>query len=99
MDKEFNEYMNFFKEQSKSEKEKIVYDQLYTLAGITNKICTEYGIKNELILSNDLVSVKNGNYTDDEYLNALIVLINSIQNSICDFSDSVSDLVDRISEE
>ena len=63
MNKEFNEYMDFFKSQPLKEKQQIIYEQLMLLT---------------------------------EFLEAIIVLINSIQSSICDYASGISDMLDKM---
>ena len=97
MEKEnFEEYMNFFKSQSLKDKQKIIYDQLKLLSGFTNKLCETSGIENKIITNKELLDFENNNYTEDDFAEAIIVFINSIQNSICDFSSGMADIVDKI---
>lgn len=93
-----DEYMDFFKSQPLKEKQSIIYEQLQMLAGFTNKLCTELNIPNEVIVNKELLDLKKDNYTEDDFAEAIIVLINSIQNSICDYSTGISDLLDEVSE-
>ena len=50
MENNFEEYMTFFKEQTLKEKQKIIYEQLQMLTGLTNNMCKELEIPNEPIL-------------------------------------------------
>lgn len=92
----FQEYMNFFKSQSLREKQKIIYEQLKLLTSFTNNLCETAGIENEIIINKELFDLENNNYTEDDFAEAIIVFINSIQNSICDFSSGIADLVEKI---
>lgn len=92
----FKEYMEFFKNQSLKDKQQILYDQMKMLAGITNNMCEVVGAKNELLVNKELNDLNNKNYTEDDFAEAMIVLLNSIQNSICDFSNRVVDIVEKI---
>ena len=96
MNDDINEYMTFFKEQTLKEKQSIIYEQLQMLAGFSNNLCKELNIQNEPILNRELLDLKNDNYTEDDFAEAIIVLINSIQNSVCDYSNGISDLLDKI---
>ena len=95
----FNEYMNSFKSLSLKEKQSVVLDQLQILAGFTNNLCKEIKVNNEAIIHRELVDVKHENYTEDDFVEAVIVYVNSIQNSICDYASGITDLLDSISEE
>lgn len=98
MKESINDYMKYFKELTLKEKQSIIYEQLRTLMGLTNSLCKELNIENELLLYKELVDLKNSNYTADDFAEAIIVLINSIQNSICDYANGVSILLDKINE-
>lgn len=99
MNEDINEYMTFFKSQTLKEKQSIVYGQLQMLAGFTNDLCKELNIPNELVLNRELLDLKKDDYTEDDFAEAIIVLINSVQNSICDYANGISKLLDRIDEE
>ena len=91
----FNEYMEFFKSQPLKEKQSIIVDQMKTSAAFTNSLCEEVGAKSEMLINRELIDLKNENYTEDDFAEALIVLVNSIQNSICDLSNTLADLADK----
>jgi len=96
MNEDINEYIKFFKAQPLKEKQSIIYEQLQMLAGFTNDMCKELNISNELILNRELLDLKKDNYTEDDFAEAVIVLVNSIQNSICDYCNGISDLLDKL---
>ena len=66
------------------------------LAGFANNLCKELHIPNEVILNKEILDLKNDDYTQDDFAEAIIVLINSIQNSVCDYSNGISDLLDKM---
>lgn len=96
MNENFDEYMNFFKEQPLKEKQKIIYEQLQMLTGLTNNMCKELEIPNEPILNKELLDLNKDDYTEDDFAEAIIVFINSIQNSICDYSNGISMMLDSL---
>lgn len=98
MEENINEYMEFFKKQNLKEKQSIIYEQLQMLAGFTNDLCKEFEIPNEIIVNRELLDLKKTDYTEDDFAEAIIVLINSVQNSIVDFSNGLSDMIDKYSE-
>ena len=49
-----------------------------------------------LMMPKEILDLKKDNYTEDDFAEAIIVLINSIQNSICDYSNGISNLLDKI---
>lgn len=94
----FDEYMTFFKTQTLKEKQSIIYEQLQMLAGLTNNMCKEYNFSNELLINRELLDLKKENYTEDDFAEAIIVLINSIQRSICDYTNGLSNLLDEMNK-
>lgn len=96
MQEDFNEYMEFFKSQPLKEKQSIVIEQLKMLMGLTNTMCKELNVDNEILLNKEIADLNKDNYTEDDFAEALIVYINSIQNSLCDFSNRLSDIADQV---
>lgn len=99
MTENINEYMNFFKQQSLNDKQNIIYEQLRTLASFTNHLCAELEIPNDILVNKELLDLKKDNYSEDDFLEAIVVLINSIQNSICDYASGISKLLDETIKE
>lgn len=96
MKEDFNEYMIYFKGLPLKEKQGIIIDQLKMLTSLTNKMCEEIGTKNEMIITNDINDVNKDNYSEDDFAEAVITLVNSIQNSICDFSLKLQEINDNL---
>ena len=81
----FDEYMEYYKKLPLTQKKEIALSQLKVLATLTNKMCQELNVENEIIINKELLDVNKENPTEDDYFEAIIVYINSIQNSLCDF--------------
>lgn len=96
MTENINEYIDYFKSQDLKDKQKIIYEQLQLLTSFTNKMCKELNIENEIIINKELLDLKNKNYTEDDFAEAIIILVNSIQNSICDYVNGVNNLLDKL---
>jgi hypothetical protein len=96
MDEDFNEYMTFFKEQPLKEKQKIIYDQLKIISKFVDGLCDELGLSSDIYLDKELL---NDNYTEEEYYESLIVLVNSIQDSVSNYSNGICDFLEKISDE
>ena len=88
----FEEYMVNFKKMSLKEKQDIVIKQLKMLSALTNTMCQELNVKNEIIINKELLDVEKEGYTADDFAEAIIILINSIQNSLCDFDLKLSEI-------
>ena len=96
MKEDFNEYMVYFKALPLKEKQGIVIDQLKLLTTLTNKMCGEIGTKNEMIITKDITDLLKEDYSEDDFAEAVITLVNSIQNSICVFVLKLSEISDNI---
>ncbi len=92
----FEEYMENFKKCTLKEKQSIIIEQLQTLSAFTNNLCKEINVDNEMLINRELVDVKNDNYTEDDFAEAVLVYINSIQDSICAYSSGITDVLDAI---
>jgi len=97
MENDFNEYLSDIKKLPLREKQEIVFEQLKMLAAISNGFCKEIGAENEMIINKELTDLKNKNYTEDDFVEAILVLTNSVQNSICDFHLKMSDIINKLS--
>ena len=78
------------------EKQGIIIDQLKMLTTLTNRMCKEIGAPNEMIVTRDVSKVGGEDYSADEFADAIITLINSIQDSICDFDIKLQEINDSI---
>ncbi len=92
----FTTYIENFKKLPLKEKQSIIIDQMKLLAKFTNNLCEELGTKSELIMNKELLDLKNENYTEDDFAEAVIVLVNTIQNSLCDATDAIATIADTI---
>ena len=92
---EFNEYLVDYKKKPLKEKQKIVCEQLKVLAVVCNDFCKEIGADNELLVNSELNDLSNGEYSEDDFCEAVLVLTNSIQNSISDFHLKMSELLEK----
>jgi len=98
MEDNFEKYMADFKQLPLKEKQMLIYDQLKMLAGLTNSFCKEINADNEIIIDKELSDLTKEDYTEDDFAEAVVVLVNSIQNSICDFHLKMSEIIeDKIS--
>ena len=91
---DFDAYMEAFKKLSLKEKQSIMFKQLKMLASFSNTLCNQIGIDNEMIINKEILDMERADYTEDDFVEAGIVLLNSIQNSVCDFHNKFSDIID-----
>lgn len=95
---DLNEYIEYFKKLSLKEKQSIIVDELKMLSAMTNKMCNEIDAKNEVLLSKEVVDINDGDYTEDDFSEAVITYICSIKNSLSDFSIKLTDISENIEE-
>ncbi|HIS17802.1 MAG TPA: hypothetical protein IAC02_04240 [Candidatus Coprovivens excrementavium] len=98
MENDFNEYLSNYKKLPLKEKQEIVFEQLKMLASMTHSFCKEINAQNEIIINKELTDLKDKNYTEDDFVEAILVLTNSIQNSICDFHLKMSEIIENMNE-
>ncbi len=81
----FSDYLKYFKGLELEDKQAIVIQQLKLLVSLTDKMCEQVDVKTQINGLEELVDLKHGKYSYDDYTEAILVLINSIQESLCDF--------------
>ena len=91
--KEFEKYIENFKTFSLQEKRNILLRQLKLLAGFADSVCKDIGADSQLLISKELLNLNEDGCNEEEFIEAIVVLVNSIQNSICDFHIKLSDLL------
>lgn len=86
---DFDNYMLEFKTKSLKEKQRIVIEQTKILTVLANEMCHNLDINNKLLLNREVQDVNKENYTEDDFAEAMLVYINSIQDSLCDFAENI----------
>lgn len=84
--KKFDEYMENFKKLSLEEKQSIAIEQLKLLVSMAQEMCEVVDAKSEMIVNQELIDTNHESYTQDDFVEAVIVYINSIQNLLCDYN-------------
>ena len=96
---ELETYMQEYKAKTLEEKKSIALEQLKLLASLTNKMCEEVGIENELFITKDIVEALDKNCSEEDFVEAVVVFASSIQNSLCDFTDKFTEILEEKSRE
>ena len=94
MQSEFDSYIDGVKNKPLEEKQRLLFKQLTSIASLTNTMCRTIGIESHLLVNDELMNIMKNDYTEDEYITALMALTSSIQESLCDFDDKISDIVE-----
>ena len=95
---EFDKYMEEFKNNSIQEKKEIALEQLKLISVLTNQMCEELSVKNDIIITKDVLEAKNGNCSEEDFVEAVVVYASSIQNSLCDFADKLTEILENKKE-
>ena len=94
MQGEFDRYIEKVKNKTLDEKQKLLFKQLTSIASLTNTMCRTVGIDSHLLVNDELMNIMKNDYNDDEYITALMALSSSIQESLCDFDEKISDIIE-----
>ena len=89
--KGFEEYLTNFDRQNSLEKRHIIVEQLKIINKFTSSMCTNLNL-NPGLISN----LRNNNTNDEDFYHDLIILINSMQDSLCNFSDKFTDIMEYV---
>ena len=95
----FEKYMEEFKTYSLEDKKKTALDQLKIIASLTNTMCQELGVKNELIITKDIVEAHENDSSEEDFVEGVVVYTSSIQNSLCDYIDKMTEMLKYKSRE
>ena len=96
MEENFSEYIKYFKSLTLKEKQSIVLDQLKMLSAYANSMCTTMNIPNKILVDKELTDVAREEYTEDDFAEAIIVYVNSIQESLNDYNIGLDKIMDNI---
>ena len=96
---DINEYMEEFKTYSLEEKRKVALDQLKLIASLANLMCEKLNVKNEVIITKDILEAHENTDSDDDFVEGIVVYANSIQESLCDFIEKMTTILEEKSKE
>lgn len=91
-----DDYINYYKELSLKDKRMAVIDELKLLAASMNQACSSLGVKNEIVINRELVDINKEDYSEDDYNEAVMVWLCSIQDSFCDLLEGLTDITDKL---
>lgn len=91
----FNEYMEYYKQQATDEKKEMLLHELKTLAVVTNQACLSLGVNNELLINRELIDLNKKEQTEDDFLEAEMVYLCSIKDSFCDLIEGLNHIAEE----
>ena len=94
-DEEFEKYMEKYKTKSLKEKQSILIDQAKFLSVFSTDMCKNIGIHNDVLINREMKDIIKEDYTEDDFAEAMLVYINSIQKSLIDFADKTDDILSK----
>ncbi len=94
MQEEFENYLASVQGKSIEEKERLLFKQLSSIASLTNTMCRTVGLDSKLLVNDELLNVMKTDYSHDEYITSLMAISSSIQESLCDFDERISDIIE-----
>ncbi len=93
------EYMEEFKTYSLEDKKKVALEQLKLIAGLTNTMCEEIGVKNDLLITKDLVEAHSKSSSEDDFVEGIVVYSSLIQESLGKYIDKMTEILKYKSRE
>ena len=91
----FDEFMDYYKGLSYDDKKEMLLQELKLLAASTNKACKSLEVDNEVLVGSDLIDLNKDDYTEEDYIEALMVYTCSIKNSFCDLIDGLNKITEE----
>lgn len=91
---DINKYMEEFKTYSIDDKRQIALEQLKLISSLSNIMCQELNVQNEVTVTKDTLEAHK-NSTEDDFVEGVVVYASSIQNSLCDFIDKLNELLEN----
>ncbi|MDO4341516.1 MAG: hypothetical protein Q4C44_02090 [bacterium] len=76
---EFNNYVLMFKQLPKKEKEETLINILKENLVVVEKLLENKNINRDILYNREILDLKNVNYTDDDYLEAVFVYLHSFR--------------------
>lgn len=81
----FDAFIEEFTELDLKEKQKIVIDEFKEMLAVISKLCEDYKINYEILLNRELTDVTQTNYTEDDFVEATYVYIQSLKELLASY--------------
>ena len=85
----FTGLMEYYRELPIEDKRKEILNEMEEIISNYSKICTQYGVMPNMMLSKEMLNVNNLN--DEEFLNALFAYLNTLQDISAQFINKMCD--------
>ena len=88
----FDDYIECYKKLSIDEKRSKIIEEFKDLIVVSEKICSDMGIQHDLLINKEILDLKNNPLSEDDYLEALFVYVNTLKNSTGTYFDKMADI-------
>ena len=91
----FNSFIEEYKDNTLMYKQQTIISELKELIAIFENLCSISNIEHELLINREILDINKEGYTQDDFAEAVVVLVSSIQNSICDFHIKFAEILEN----
>ena len=91
--KAFNEYIEVYKKLSLKKKQDLVIEEILDIFKFLNKLKQDLNLDNNVLFNKELDDLKNVDFTDDDFVEAVYVYMCSLKEYLADYIEVVSKLI------
>ena len=91
--KAFNEYIEVYKKLSLKKKQDLVVEEILDIFKFLNKLKQDLNLDNNVLFNKELDDLKNVDFTDDDFVEAVYVYMCSLKEYLADYIEAVSKLI------
>lgn len=84
-DKDFNNYMEKFKQLNIQDKEEVIIKLLKEELAVLEQLLAHSGIQEKVLFNREILDVRESGYSTDDFLEAILVYIHSIRELIASY--------------
>ena len=81
----FDVYIEKFKNLKIEDKRKLTIDEIKKIIALFEKLNSELNQETKMLFNKEILDLNKDNYTEDDYLEAIFVYINTIQELLADY--------------
>lgn len=81
----YDEYLSEFCTLPLQEKQKKIIEELKALIALTNKLCIDYHISSELLISKEMADTERENYSQDDFAESVFAYLETFKESYGSF--------------
>lgn len=89
----FNEYVELFKTLPLAVKKEETIKEMKTLIALLSKLKLDLKIEDNLLLNREVLDIQKSDATEDDFVEAVFVYINTIKESLADYLEVTTDIL------